>query len=315
MNIVFSTTKQWNPGDELILTGIRNLLGDHTYIMYNRHPHILNNAGKLYEKSGRVGDNSWYLGMGDELVDHVIFAGSPEYHDIPNSDLYALIDAKDTPFSYIGVGGPPLSPRPYEKASVCFTRDRLAATMPNAILAPCPSIFAVKDLNIKPRVNKEKIAFCFQSGLKYICSPNEDVHQASIKFINEYKPTVCCHSFPDYVEAVSRGWDPFYSARMEDYFDFYSEFDVVVGTRIHGAGWAANYGIPSITIHHDNRIEAAAFFGSIITQASLLDKAFEDLNVPLASKYIIDLRKSWLGQYREKLEPIFGVAEGWDERT
>ena len=44
MNIVFSTTRQWNPGDEFILLGCINLLkkqlGEFNPIIFNRNPQI-----------------------------------------------------------------------------------------------------------------------------------------------------------------------------------------------------------------------------------------------------------------------------------
>tara|TARA_Y100000310_G_C20530950_1_gene738411 strand:- start:121 stop:1062 length:942 start_codon:yes stop_codon:yes gene_type:complete len=311
MNIVFSSTKQWNPGDELILQGVRNLLGEHTFIIFNRHPHLTHINKDPWQPVDRTGDNSYYSGMGDDIIDYVVFGGSPEYHTFFNNDLYNLIEKKNIPFSYIGVGGFPHWPRPYEKAEVAIVRDSLAANIPDSIIAPCPSIYSVKELDLKPREKKEKIVFCFQSGLKYICSPEEDVHQSAIDFIEKYKPKVCCHSYPDYVDAYQRGWDVFYSSRMEDYFDFYSQFDMVVGTRIHGAGWGANYGIPSITIAHDERIETAQNFGSVICTHDNLIETFENFDVKKNSSNIIEIRKDWFTKYMELLEPIFGKPEGW----
>ncbi|MEJ7712218.1 MAG: hypothetical protein WKF84_20740 [Pyrinomonadaceae bacterium] len=44
LNILFSTTRQWNSGDEFILFGVRQLLHDlglqYNAIIYNRHPSI-----------------------------------------------------------------------------------------------------------------------------------------------------------------------------------------------------------------------------------------------------------------------------------
>ena len=313
MNIAFSSTKQWNPGDELILQGVRNLLGKHTFIMFNRHPHITHINKDPWSPLNRTGDNSYYAGMGDDIIDYVVFAGSPEYHTFFNNDLYKLIQEKNIPFSYIGVGGFPHYPnRPYDKAEIAIVRDSLAGNIINSIVAPCPSIYSVKELNIKPRTEKKKVAFCFQSGIEYICSPKASVHKSSIEFIEKYKPKVCCHSYPDYVEACQRGWDAFYSADMKDYFKFYSQFDIIVGTRIHGAGWGANYGIPSITMAHDERVETAHNFGSVTCHHSEVGDIFENFNVEENSSKIIEIRKEWFPRYIEKLEPIFGKPDGWN---
>jgi hypothetical protein len=300
MKIVFSTTKQWNPGDELILAGVRNLLGEHTFIMFNRHPHL---------NSNRKGDNSYVFGIGNEHIDHIIFAGSPEYYEHPNDDLYKLISECNTPFSYIGVGGPPnRNDRPFAKATVAFARDNAAGMIPNSMVAPCPSIYAVTNMNPKVVKDKKKIAFCYQANSRYICSPSEQVNQVSKQFINKYNPTVICHSYIDYAEAVSNNWNVLYSSETSDYFKFYKDFDLIVGTRIHGSGWGAAYGIPSITIAHDSRASTASKFGSVVCNHNELFDVFAKFNCEVNSKNIIDIRKKWLPIYLQKLEPIFGKA-------
>ena len=300
MRIVFSTTKQWNPGDELILRGVRNLLGEHTFIMFNRHP--------LFSP-GRKGDNSYTFGVGDDIVEHIVFAGSPEYYEHPNDDLYKLISARNVPFSYIGVGGVPYrSDRPFAKATVAFARDKGAGLIPGSIVAPCPSIYSVKEMNPEVVTQKKNIAFCYQADSRYICSPETAVNKASKEFINKHNPTVICHSYVDYAEAVQNGWDVLYSSEMEDYFGFYKQFDLVVGTRIHGSGWAANFGIPSITISHDSRASTASNFGSIVCSHGEVNDVFESFDIEENSKKIIEIRKEWLPVYLNKLEPIFGKS-------
>ena len=308
MNIVYSQTKQWNPGDDLILDGIRSLIPEnHTFIIFNRHPHI--------NFKSRNGDNSYCFGVGDDIIDHVIFAGSPEYQTSPNDDVYKLIDKTNVKFSYIGVGGRQHVNRPFHKASVSICRDSAAAKMPNGMMLPCPSIYANRNLDLTVKTKKEKVAFCFQTGVKYICSPDGKVHQTSVRFIERYNPIVICHSYPDYVEASNRGWNSFYSSDYKDYYDFYqNEIDMVVGTRIHGSGWAANYGKPNITIAHDDRIETAFNFGSVCVNADFenLCRTFESLDPTEQSKKIIELRKNTLPKYMEKLSPMFGTPE-WIE--
>ena len=43
-NIIYSATRQWNPGDEFILMGVESLIqevfGSHNSILYNRNPQI-----------------------------------------------------------------------------------------------------------------------------------------------------------------------------------------------------------------------------------------------------------------------------------
>tara|TARA_B100000287_G_scaffold5037_2_gene4936 strand:+ start:13246 stop:14175 length:930 start_codon:yes stop_codon:yes gene_type:complete len=304
MNIVYSSTKQWNPGDELILDGVRSLIPEeHTFIMFNRHPFINFN--------NRTGDNSYYHGMGDDIIDYIIFAGSPEYQTFPNEDLYKLIESHETPFCYIGVGGRPFMSRPFDRAEITITRDSNAGMLPNAEVLPCPSIFANRDMNLSPVTKKENIGFCFQTNLRYICAPSENIHKLSVQFIEEYNPLVICHSYPDFVEATRREWNAFYSSNKDDYYDAYKDLDFVVGTRIHGSGWAANFGIPSITIPHDDRFETAQNFGSLISELDYdkLKDLFESVDVEKESKNIIEIRKKALPKYLTKTSPIFGTPD------
>ena len=307
--IVFSTTKQWNPGDELILHGIRNLLGEHVFIMFNRHPFISFN--------NRVGDNSYYFGMGDEIIDHAIFAGSPEYQTQPNYDMYRLIAKQKIPFSYIGVGGMPfVKGIPFHKATVKIVRDSLAANIEGSTLLPCPSIYANKTLDLEPVKKKVRIGFCYQSILRYICSPSQTLNDLCVKFIEEYKPLVICHSYVDYVEAEKNGWDCFYSANYHDYKEVYSKLDLLVGTRIHGSGWCASMGIPSILIPHDERWETGQNLGANIFNGkdfSDLVSQFEQFDVEKESKRIIQLRKDTFPKYMSFLEPVFGTPSGWEK--
>lgn len=304
MNIVFSQTKQWNPGDELILEGIRSLIPkEHTFILFNRHPFM--------NFKNRPGDNSYYYGMGNEIVDHIIFAGSPEYQTAPNNDIYSLINSHNVPFSYIGVGGKQHINRPFEKAKLSLCRDSAAAKMPNGIVLPCPSIFANRNLELTPTKKKEKVTFCFQTNLNYICSPTKNAHKVAVDFIDNHDMDVVCHSYPDYVEATRRGWNAFYTSDSSEYHEYYKQYDLIIGTRIHGSGWGANYGIPSITIEHDDRIETAKNFGSVVCKPNIkeLEQKFNEINVEEESNKIINIRKETIKKYLEYMVPIFGIPE------
>ena len=85
----------------------------------------------------------------------------------------------------------------------------------------------------------------------------------------------------------------------------------MLGTRIHGAGWGAIYGIPSITIEHDDRIETAKNFGSIVVKPNIdeLEEKFENINISECSSNIINIRKKTLFEYMDRMSPIFGTPE------
>lgn len=72
--ILFSTTRQYNPGDEFILMGIENLLKEsgaiYNTVIANRNP-MIDKVGFRVYKDNSFDFKNW------ELIDYVIFAGSP----------------------------------------------------------------------------------------------------------------------------------------------------------------------------------------------------------------------------------------------
>lgn len=127
-NILFSTTRQWNPGDEFILFGIINLLseilGDFNSIIYNRNPEVRQLKSYLnpfrtikwsnYSFSGkkniesffRIGfyDNSFKDELDASFIDYVIFAGTPEWMGRRCSSLYHVITKYTIPTLFLGIG-------------------------------------------------------------------------------------------------------------------------------------------------------------------------------------------------------------------
>ncbi len=128
LNILFSTTRQWNVGDEFILFGTINLMKSvfpegFNAIIYNRHPDLrtdiqpvcnLRNV-KLFmtdeltfaaDANFRVGfrDNSFKLTTDGRFIDLVVFAGTPEWSNSRCFDLYEIIEKYDLPVIALGIG-------------------------------------------------------------------------------------------------------------------------------------------------------------------------------------------------------------------
>ena len=51
--IIYSATRQWNPGDEFILFGVRRIfdtvVGKHNVVMYNRNPYVVKDGRPTIE--------------------------------------------------------------------------------------------------------------------------------------------------------------------------------------------------------------------------------------------------------------------------
>lgn len=132
-NILFSTTRQWNPGDEVILFGCENILrqiwkDSFNSIIFNRNPDV-RVGGKINNKTRRIKatlawdkcnfkgksiiqnifrigqyDNSFKDGMNPHNIDLVVFAGSPEWYGSRLKSLYQMIEEYNIPTLFLGLG-------------------------------------------------------------------------------------------------------------------------------------------------------------------------------------------------------------------
>ncbi len=132
-NVLISTTRQWNPGDEFIMQGALNVLNHldkfaYNPIIYNRNPEIRGGArfrnqtrnysftykwdkanfkGKgIISEIFRIGnyDNSWKDDMRAENIDLALFAGSPEWYGNRLKNMYKVIKEADIPTIFLGLG-------------------------------------------------------------------------------------------------------------------------------------------------------------------------------------------------------------------
>lgn len=109
MNILISTTTNWNPGDDFIRIGIKNLLKhiypDANYINYDRNPNNMidwpHNQNMKHGLHGNFMNNpiDW------SIIDLVVLAGSPEFLHHPLTPIYeGLVNHPNIPLWAIGVG-------------------------------------------------------------------------------------------------------------------------------------------------------------------------------------------------------------------
>lgn len=132
-NVLISTTRQWNPGDEFIMQGsvhvLENAFGNCINpIIFNRNPDIRGgskwrngsrNAEWSYEwdrkdfrgkgilsELFRLGhwDNSFKDDMDSSCIDLALFAGSPEWFGNRLISMYKVIEQADIPTVFFGLG-------------------------------------------------------------------------------------------------------------------------------------------------------------------------------------------------------------------
>lgn len=165
LNIAYSTTRQWNCGDEFILFGCRHLLdkalGEHNAIIYNRNPDIrrlsrlnLEQAAQTGTTPVRLNDNSVKPDSDLSFADLACFAGSPEWYNFHCEVFYQRIIAASLPTVFLGLGTAPESLPAFEqevldRSSVVTVRDPSLLSSPvfkkvNAKYLPCPALLSAK---------------------------------------------------------------------------------------------------------------------------------------------------------------------------
>lgn len=199
--IVYSATRQWNPGDEFILFGTINImnacLGKHNTLLYNRHPEIHPLAGEgqfrrfrletsvaelnsilSLEKDLRLGfyDNSVKFDSRLDYVDYAVIAGSPECFNARVYNLYEHVLKNSLPLLLLGVGylDPIINPKILDvlsQAHLITVRsldliDSFAKLGFNVHYLPCPALLAVPPGEEKKVEKVKKIGLVFALSAK-----------------------------------------------------------------------------------------------------------------------------------------------------
>lgn len=166
-NVLISTTRQWNPGDEFIMLGCLNILkeiyGDNINpIIFNRNPDIRvggryrnktkykkatinwdkkNIRGKaIIQNIFNIGqyDNSYKDDMDSNNIDIALFAGSPEWYGSRLNSMYEAIEKSNIPTIFLGLGAgdstsfemsKPVVKSVLSKSNVITTRDLATAEL------------------------------------------------------------------------------------------------------------------------------------------------------------------------------------------
>jgi hypothetical protein len=282
-NIVFSTTRQWNCGDEFILFGCINILKEligQTFnpIIYNRHPDALHEfVGNrdIYASDGLcLRDNSLKRYMDAGFIDLVVFAGTPEWSNYRCLPLYEMINQYGLPALAIGVGLRNENDNPMIKDAIGRFK-LLTVRSPDlieqisereAIYLPCPSIAAATAAQEKTIKAVKKVALIYSGdnsrSVLWNCVSTETYaylkglyDRLLQEYSEDFEFSVVCHYCDELPYAIADfpKVDCLYSFDAKDYFDIYNNFDLVIGCRVHGLGICASMGIPGIGIAHDFR--------------------------------------------------------------
>jgi hypothetical protein len=279
-NILVSSTRQWNPGDEFIFFGIRNLfleaIGDRkiNWVLYDRHPDLNVNGFKKRIHRRNLLHNSFHK-HDPGFLDIAVVAGTPEWFGPPLRQFYNAVIRSELPLFLIGVGyiDSPIVFSALEShclkklAHVITARDNYASqALQNAgiknHLLPCPALFASMQCNTPNEI--KKIGFILQMSK----TPNQAIPQDLVrrclstikKFRAEGKQVdIICHYIDEFSEFSGDLAPVRYSFDARDYIEILSEYDCILSTRLHGAILANSLGRPAILLYkNDPRSRASS---------------------------------------------------------
>ncbi len=329
-NILFSTTRQWNPGDEFILHGIRRLFSqsgaNYNAVIYNRHPSITPRRNTLKHRWSKPEpvphyDNSFILDQ-PGVIDYVVFAGTPEWYGGQRmDDLHRFIADQNIRCSFIGVGIPKVPVFSETLKHILNTQtDLIVARDPNCYEAvrqfanahflPCPALFSAPANRQRTRLDKLGVV------IQDISTRNHSIpHELSVRLEQEFSElernfdvTYIAHYIDDLKFAASRNKPVLYSAFSEDFAGIFDRFDYIISTRVHGCGMASSLGIPNLLIPHDGRYSTAEkFLSAIFDPARSLTSQIRDTDIREQSTTLIQHREKSQKEYLE----LFQKSISW----
>ncbi|MBQ7814167.1 MAG: polysaccharide pyruvyl transferase family protein [Thermoguttaceae bacterium] len=194
-HVVYSATRQWNPGDEFILRGARRVvetkIGSSNAILYNRNPDVRPDSFELALRAdknvmrGLYGDTEAYLRYGFHdnsvksdgdfsFVDLAVVAGSPEWTTPRCYNFFEHVVKNATPVVILGVGSLEPSPPSFvvevaKKARFFSVRsedllaDRPWARDAGAVYLPCPALLAADEKNERKIDAVRRIALVYSA--------------------------------------------------------------------------------------------------------------------------------------------------------
>lgn len=319
MNVLVSSTRQWNPGDEFILMGVRNLIEEVlegkviNWVLYDRNPDLFVDGFDNPLHKEKIWGNSFH-GHDPKSLDVAVITGTPEWFGPPLKGLYKAVREADLPLLVLGVG--------YVDAPITFTedeiyclknlariitvRDEYASRAFNEIgiqhnVLPCPALFASMKEDIPNEI--KRIGFIIQTNKTVNQSVPEEISHAcayTVKRLREkgFTVDVICHYIDEFIE-FARTLAPIrYSYEARDYINILKDYDLIISTRLHGAILANSLGKPAVLLYDDDsRIKGASTLFHYI-YISKPDTLLDNLNK-------IDLSKmneliEWKGQLKRR---------------
>lgn len=304
-NILYVTTRQWNPGDEFIMGGVRAALRGAGWrprveAIYNKSPQVATKWGRFNPFRIRAAnlsagyadsfvhtahfDNSFGPHNDINFFDAVVFCGSPGWFGGRLHGLYEKLGNFRGQVLFLGIGASnravKLSKTEVDvlrSASVVTVRDEyLHGELTNRYGVECEWITCPAFLAAPSSVEPDPTS---RIGLVYTAAHTNRGHRVSDE--HEALQNAIFHrvieTHPDaevicnYYDEVDAAAQLFGRERVRhafdalDYPDLMGEYRYVVSSRVHGCGISSSVGVPNLLLGHDRRAATVAGFGSLVT--------------------------------------------------
>lgn len=337
LNILVSSTRQWNPGDEFIRYGVKNLLfkvtgTDHNWLLWNRNPDLMT---RFWEDSRLRPDflSNSMRSPSLDIVDLVVFAGTPEWTGGVVDPIYReLLQYPDKPVLVLGVGsgGPNLRLEPYQREVLrrenvfVSTRSKELAQeinqnleMEKALALPCPALLCSKQTS-QDTPPSQKIGLILQSSSVINQAIDEELVQRALRYLERNqskKIEIICLYIDEFMRfsRLCKSTGVRYSYEPQEYLSLFSEYSAIVATRLHGAIASLSCGVPAALISKNNyRLESAQrMYGDQLPMLPIeeaLDWAIQlsPSEVEQKRKSIFQFKAGLHNQYSELLADFFG---------
>jgi hypothetical protein len=241
-NILLSTTRMWNPGDDFIAFGVRHLLEEifprFNPIAYNRNPELhlqrtrynslqythpkIDKPFKIdllpyLEKTLMQYDNSWRPSFGLDSIDYCLFAGSPEWYGRMHTPLTTLLENSDIPVAYLGIGShegianhkyeqfSQIDRKLLERSTLITVRDSLLQNIlspASPLLLPCPALFSAKNAQHRQPQKRLRIALSTQPCRRMQSLHSEKNLTFSLNLFKELAKRHDCEIICHYIDEI-----------------------------------------------------------------------------------------------------------------
>jgi hypothetical protein len=339
-NVLISSSRQWNPGDEFIMLGVRRLLEtvlgpSINYILWNRNPDLFVDRWRdSYFRPGLLTNSAIEPTL--DVVDLVVLAGTPEWFGRPVERIYReLLRFPDVPLMALGVGGtgPGFVFTPVEREVFLRENALIVCRNPvladevneqvgpdNALLMPCPALFCSPARTPRSIESFERTSPSIT--VQGDCVENQSAPTGFvdrlIRVVEEIPAGSEARFVAHYIDEFLRfsrlnpDADIFYSYEPWDYIRFFREsIRSLMASRLHGAIAGLSAGTPACLVNFGSaRLnDASKPFGDLLPNLEF-DDALDWLHALTAdrcaetSAAVLAFKQAMFERYLEILTPF-----------